>query len=208
MARQLSEQQKRIAELEQQLKGREVELNILKETSDAAAHQLNLDKLLQLVAERARKLIGAETVLIPVLDRDCNEYTYRAGCGKTADEIVGETLPLEMGICGWVWRHNKPWWRGVLDELEEHERNQWEDQAGTVILVPLVGKQHFLGGIAGINKIGGGEFSEWDLDLLTLFASHVTAGIENAYLYSQLQVINSELERRVLERTAELESIN
>ena len=38
------------------------------------------------------------------------------------------------------------------------------------LLVPLVGHQHFLRGIAGINKAGGGEFTESDLHLLELFA--------------------------------------
>jgi K+-sensing histidine kinase KdpD len=198
----------RIAELEQELKARNAELSILKETSDAAAHQLNLDKLLQLVAERAQKLIKAETVLIPVLDKKCGEYTYRAGYGKNASEIVGESLPLEMGICGWVWRNKRAWWRGVLDELSEDERNKWEKEVGSVILVPLIGKQHFLGGIAGMNKTGGGEFNEGDLELLSLFATHVTSGVENAFLYQQLQDMNAELEQRVMARTAELEATN
>lgn len=203
-----SADRQRIIELERRLRNREAEITILKETSDAAAHQLNLDGLLSLVAERAQKLIGAETVLIPVLDRECNQYTYRAGCGKAADEIVGESLSLEYGICGWVWKHNKPWWRGVLEDLDDYERNKWEKEAGSVILVPLVGKEHFLGGIAGINKIGGDEFDERDLELLSLFASHVTAGVENAYLYGELQKLNADLERRVAERTAELQATN
>jgi len=200
--------QRRIEELEQRLREREAELSILKETSDAAAHQLNLDKLLQLIAERAHKLLQAETILINVLNRECTHYTYRAGFGEHAAEIVGETLPLEFGVCGWVWRHKKPWWRGVLDELEEHERNRWEKEAGTIILVPLIGKEHFLGGIAGINKIGGEDFNKQDLDLLSLFATQVTAAVENAFLYEQLQDLNASLESRVSMRTAELEATN
>lgn len=166
---------------------REREIAMLKEVTDAVSSQLNLEKLFQIVAERARDLIDAETVLIPLLDEDCQQYTYRAGCGANADEIVGESLPIDFGICGWVWKHRRAWWRGILDELSASERNQWEKDAGTVILVPLIGKRHFLGGIAGIDKTGGGEFNKRDLDLLSMFASHVSIAIENASAYEELE---------------------
>ena len=90
-------------------------------------------KRLQLIAERARTLIQAETLLIPILSPDLSEYTYRAGCGKNAEEIVGTTLPRDYGICGWVWENRRPWWRGVLDELDEEEQTRWEHDAGAVI---------------------------------------------------------------------------
>jgi diguanylate cyclase (GGDEF)-like protein len=210
--------EQRILALESELRDREFEITLLKETADAVSSELDLEKVFQLAVDRARSLILAETVLLPVLDKDCVRYTYRAGCGKNADEIVGESLPLEFGVCGWVWRHKRPWWHGVLDELDEVERNKWEKEAGSIILVPLIGKQHFLGGLAGINKIGGGDFTRRDLDLLTLFANQVSFTIENAELFDQLsrsrdqaeeyqrelQAVNTELERRVAQRTTAL----
>lgn len=204
--------------LESQLRDREFEIAMLRETAEAISGELDLEKVLQVVADHARKLILAETVLVPVLDEKQAQYTYRAGCGKNADEIVGESLPLDTGVCGWVWRHKRPWWHGVLDELDEEERNRWEKEAGSIILVPLVGKRHFLGGIAGLNKIGGKDFARRDLDLLTLFAHQVSFAIENAELFAQLsgskrqaeeyqrelQALNAELERRVAHRTTAL----
>jgi diguanylate cyclase len=195
--------------LEQELRLREFEIELLKETAAAVSSQLQLDNVLQLIAERARTLIQAETLLIPILNEDCSEYTYKAGCGKNADEIVGTTLPRDYGICGWVWENRRPWWRGMQNELDEEVQARWEHEAGAVILVPLIGKNHFLGGIAGLRKLDGGEFTRRDLDLLTMFAAQVGIAVENAITYealaaakaaaesyqAQLEQLNSELAR-------------
>jgi diguanylate cyclase (GGDEF)-like protein len=74
----------------------------------------------------------------------------------------------------------------VLDELDSVERNRWEAEAGTLILVPIIGKSHFLGGLAGVNKIGGGDFTQQDLNLLSLFAGQVSIAIENAIAFEEL----------------------
>ncbi len=172
--------------LHEELARRERELAVLKETADMLAGERNLETLLQLIARRARELVDASTVLIPVLDKECATYTYMAGDGENAEEIVGESLPIEFGICGWVWKHKKPWWRGVLDDLDEHERTLWESEAGTVLLVPLIGKEHFLGGVSALRKRNGEEFTRRDLDLLSLFASQAALAIENALAFERL----------------------
>ena len=210
--------EKRIYLLEGELHDREIEISLLKEAAEKLTSELDLEKVFQLAVERARKLIMAETVLLPLLNENGTHYTYRAGRGKSAEEIVGETLPLEFGICGWVWRHKRAWWHGALGELEAAERTRWEREAASVILVPLFGKHQFLGGLAGINKIGGGDFTQRDLDLLTHFSHQVSFAIENATLFEQLnkakvqaeeyqhelQLLNAELERRVAQRTSAL----
>ncbi|OYW39278.1 MAG: hypothetical protein B7Z35_04915 [Hydrogenophilales bacterium 12-61-10] len=172
---------------------RNQQISLFKEVVTAVRERLDLESIFQLVATFAQHLIQAETVLIPVLDEDSTHYTYRAGQGLNADEIVGESLEISLGICGWVWKNRRPWWRGVLDELDETERNQWEKEVGNVILVPMVGRSNFLGGIAGINKIGGGDFDQHDLDLLTLLASQIATAIDNTNLIGQLEEANQNL---------------
>lgn len=180
-------------DLEDELFLRNQQIALFKEVVTAVRERLDLDSIFQLVATFAQGLIQAETVLIPVLDADSNQYTYRAGHGVNADEIVGESLDINLGICGWVWKHRRPWWQGVLNELSEKERNQWEKEVGNVILVPLIGRNNFLGGIAGINKIGGGDFDQHDLDLLTLLASQIATAIDNNNLIEQLEEANRNL---------------
>ena len=176
-----------IKKLENELKRREYEIQLLTETTQAIGSQLELDKVFDIIAKRARELINSETLLIPILNKEFTEYTYRAGAGKNIDEIVGETLPLDFGVCGWVWRNRKAWWRGMLQELSDEERNKWENEAGTLIMVPLMGRHSFLGGLSGINKAGGGEFTENDFQVLELFAGQVAIAIENAMAMEKVE---------------------
>lgn len=193
----------RIHELEAELDLRELELGLLQEIVELISSEYDLQTIYQRVAIRARELINAETVLIPVLSEDQQTYTYMAADSDYADELVGQELPIEIGVCGWVFRHHKAWWRGVLDELSENERNRWEKEAGTLILVPLVGKQCFLGGIAAINKIDQDEFSKRDLDMLKLFAGQVSFAIDNAIIFGELNEAKNTAEafRNKLEST-------
>ena len=190
--------------LVEQLSQREDEIALLRKTADALVGELHLDALYQLVADRARRLIQAETVLVPVLDEACTSYTYRAAAGRNAEEIVGESLPLDAGLCGWVWRHRRPWWHGLLHDLSDEELERHGDRKHEVILVPLIGKEHFLGGIAGVSKIGGGMFTQRDFDLLTLFASQVAIAIENARAYEALE----RAQRRALDYQHRLQELN
>ncbi len=201
---------RKIEQLQQELAEREFEIKLFKETSDAVNQQFKLDKLLDFIALRAQELVDAETLLIPILDESCSEYTYMAGYGKGADEIVGESLPLNFGICGWVWKHKRPWWRGVLDELSDEEKNRWEKEAGSVIVVPLIGKRHFLGGIAGINKNGLDDFRRRDLQILMMFASQVATAIENALYFEEMKAAKEEaenLQKELQKFNADLEQI-
>ncbi|HEB81970.1 MAG TPA: bifunctional diguanylate cyclase/phosphodiesterase [Gammaproteobacteria bacterium] len=208
----------KVVDLNRILKEKESEIELLQQTFTEICSELDLDNVFRIASERARELINAETLLIPLLDNNCETYTYRGGAGKHADEVVGESLPLEFGVCGWVWKNKKPWWQGMLDQLSDDEKNAWEKESSTLILVPLQGKRHFLGGIAGMNKIGGGAFNKKDLNLLQLFASIVSIAIENAMAVSSMEAshrLNDDyrqrleiLNRQLTESSKELEYLS
>jgi diguanylate cyclase len=191
--------QRELEFLREELSARESEIAMLLETSQAIGSELDLDTVFATIAERARLLIKAETVLVVLLSDDKSAYTYRAGTGLNAEEIVGQTLPIEFGLCGWVLRNQRPWWRGTLSELNVEERNRWEHEAGTVLLVPLVGRRNFLGGLSGINKQGGGNFSQRDLTLLQLFAAQAAIAIENAMAMNKVELARREAEYHQIE---------
>ena len=207
-----------IADLSRSLQEKETEIELLQQSFTEIGSELDIEKVFQIVANRARELINAETLLIPLLDSNGETYTYRGGSGDNSHEIIGESLPLEFGVCGWVWKHKTPWWQGMLDELSDEEKNRWEKEAGNMILVPLQGKRQFLGGIAGLNKLNGEAFNKKDLNLLQLFASIVSVAIENAMAVQSMEVsheLNEDyryklenLNKQLIESSKELEYLS
>ncbi len=176
----------RLRTIECQLQQKEAEIAMLQEITESICSEHSLQKVFELVASRARDLIHADTVTIPILSADQTTYTYRAAIGENADELLNQALPVETGICGWVLRQRKAWWRGSHVEPDTDTCNQWEREVGAVIMVPLAGKRQYLGGIAGYRKKGGTVFDERELNLLTMFANQVVIAIENAMFFEEL----------------------
>ena len=191
--------QEQLSALREELGQRESEIALLLETGQLIGSELDLDTVFQIIAERARLLIKAETLLVTLLNADKSAYTYRVGAGVHADEIVGQTLPIEFGLCGWVLRNGRPWWHGTIAELSPEERKRWEYETSSVLLAPLVGRRSFLGGLVGIDKQGGGEFSERDLKLLQLFAAQAAIAIENAMALEKIELARREAEYHQIE---------
>jgi signal transduction histidine kinase len=77
-----------------------------------------------------------------------------------------------------------------------------------VVAEPLLYRDNLLGVIAVDDQGTGRRFTEQDRELLRLFASQAAVAIENARLYVQVRGYASELERKVEERTRELQTAN
>ena len=204
--------------LRSSLKDKEIEIDLLQRTFTEIGSELDLNRVFKIVSERALELIDAETILIPLVDSNNETYIYKGGAGKNAEEVIGESLPINFGICGWIWKHKKPWWHGVLESLDAEERELWDGRAGATVMVPLIGQRQFLGGLSGINKRGGGDFTQRDLNLLQLFASIVAIAIENAMAVERMEASNrlnedyrkqlEILNRQLIESSKELEYLS
>ncbi len=184
------EMHSRIRNLEMELAQRQLETTVLREAAELIGSGYELHTIYNRVADLIREIIDAETVLIPVLDQNRQEYTYVAASGVNADELRGETLSTSIGICGWVMQNIRPWWRGMHEELNTCER-ALDDAEGAVIIVPMAGKRKLLGGIACINKRNKVEFSRRDFELLTLFASQASFALDNALFVDDLNRANA-----------------
>lgn len=184
------------------------ELALIQELSLAIVSELNLNRVLELVAEKGRELINAESLLVPLIDKDKASYTYAATSGKNAEDIIGANFPIRVGMCGWVLTHNKPLLFGEPKDWLMDEKTTWEEGQPSALLVPLLNKGAIIGGLSGMGKVDGGSFSRRDLELLTVFANQVSIAIENASLFDEIGHLVDSLEERVEARTLDLITTN
>ncbi len=148
--------------------------------------ELDLEKVFDLVASKAREIVHAELVLVPMLNEGRSRYTYVAAAGADAGKVLGTSLGAQVGMCGWVLRHERSLLFGETSTHWMDEKTTWEEGQQSAVLVPLFGRKGIIGGLSALGKQGGGCFTQHDLDLLTMFANQVSIAIENAQLFQQV----------------------
>jgi signal transduction histidine kinase len=221
---------------QQVLAERDNELTLLKQLGREIISESNVRRVLLLIAEKVKTLIGCDSVLVPMLDESREHYIHVAAIGENADRIMGSIHGIDVGMCGWVLSHEKPLLFGRSRMWWVDEKTRWEEGKDSALMVPLFGKKNIIGGLSCLGKVGGDSFSEYDLELLNLFANQVSTVIENAQMLEHLtqrqvalsaeiterkrieqelrlsekflQQSKAEVEQRVFERTAELELAN
>lgn len=175
-----------ISELQQQLAKAREHLDIIKMVTEELVTELDFDKLIFSIAEKAREIIKAETLVVPIVNPDTNSYAYKAAIGKNASSIINQTFPISVGMCGWVISNKKslifakdlPW---LMDE-----KTSWEEGMESALLVPLMAHGEIVGGLSGLGKQGGQSFTQEDYDLLVIFANQISIALDNARAFKQL----------------------
>lgn len=173
--------------LAKELEHKKTELNVINQVVKEISTLLELDQILPLVAEKARALISAETLIVPIIDQNREYYTYLAASGKNSHAIMGQSFPVTIGMCGWVLSHQESLLFGENSTELMGKATQWEDGMESALLVPLMSRGKIVGGLSGLGKNGGGSFSEEDLSVLELFSSHISIAIENAQIFQELK---------------------
>lgn len=192
----------------QQLRDREYELQVLQEIGSAVTSNLRLSDVLKLVADKVRVLVGAETLLIPLLNKSRDNYTYAAVSGKNAEDITGTSFPINIGMCGWVLSNNRPLLYGESDTYSFNQKSPWEKGRTSLILVPLNSGVQIIGGLSCTGKENNESFTLRDMELLKLISTQVGIAIENARLFDEVHTLVDSLELKVQERTLALQVAN
>jgi len=183
-------------DLETELRRKTYEVQLLKEVGDVISSTLDLNEILMLVANKARELINAELLVIPIIDKNTGQYYYAAASGKGVNDVIGVKFSLKIGMCGWVLRNEKPLlFDGEKQQWNVDKKTFWEEGIESALLVPLIGRKGIIGGLSGVAKQDGSQYNQRDLDLLTLFANQVSVAIENAQLFEDLVIAKKEAEK-------------
>ncbi|MDH4137441.1 MAG: ATP-binding protein, partial [Anaerolineae bacterium] len=193
---------KGMIDVDQQLKRRVKELNILYSVGKSVTSLLDLEKVLNRIVEAAVFVTGAEEGSLLLVDKDTGELYLRASLGLGEKFARGFRLKVEQSIAGQVVKTGQP----ILQSTQEEETLKVKTGylVKSLVNVPLKAKDEVIGVLAVNNKMFSRPFTENDVHLLSALADYATIAIVNAQLYEETKRWSEELERKVEERTREL----
>lgn len=144
--------------------------------SDAEPHR----RPLQLIADRARVLTGAEQaiVLVPadpdLPDDEVDTLVVSAAVGVHAAEVVGQRVPVDASTSGTVFRSGEP----LITETLQYPIQAFTDVGQRpAILMPLRARDEVVGVIAIARGSDQPPFDESYLDLVNDFATHAAMAL-------------------------------
>ncbi|MEX2238575.1 MAG: GAF domain-containing sensor histidine kinase [Dehalococcoidia bacterium] len=168
----------------------------LVEASRALTSELNLDRLLQRIADVSREVVGASYAAVGVLDDkgDLGQFVFSGLDEETAARIGHR--PTGVGVLGAIIEENRPL---RLREIADHPRSSGfpdhHPPMHSFLGVPISGRSGAFGRLYLTEKQGDAEFTAEDERIALMLAGQASVAVENARLYEEVSQRNKELER-------------
>src|SRR5271166_3657364 len=155
----------------------------LLEVSDAVNTTLDLNTLLQRIAEMLKRFIDYEIFAILLLNEKTKELRVRFQVGHPPEVAERIRIKVGQGVTGRAVQTRQ----AVLVNDVASEENFINSAPGvrSELAAPLIAKNKVIG-VIDVEAAQAGAFTEEHKRLLTLFASRIAVGIENARLYTRV----------------------
>jgi diguanylate cyclase (GGDEF)-like protein len=174
-----------------QLRQRAKELAFFINTGKALTSTLELNKVLDIIMERARRLIPCERWSLLLVDENegRRELTVRLAKGGKGVSSRARPVAWGQGPAGWVAQQARP----LLIEsrhlpLPSGLRSWKPPRSGfrSLLAVPIVNKRKTLGVLEMVNRADGRPFDTTDRDLLVQLMGQAAIAIERSQLYRRM----------------------
>ncbi len=176
---------------------------LLETLSDLSA-ELELEKLLQALLERAVRLLGATGGELAIYDEGAHELAIAAS-HQMGTNAVGNRMALGEGAMGRVAETHEPLVVPHYQDWEGRSDKYTQSTVQSVMAAPLLIGQRLVGAIAMVHASPGHAFTPEDERLLQLFAPQAAVAIENARLFTA-EHRRAEEQRALLETMQDLVS--
>ncbi len=179
------------------------QLESLNEIGGALAEELDLGRLLDLIAGRLRELIGARVVAIAIPDG--TTLRLESVSGEVDDLLRGMEIPAESKISRVLARGRSERVDDLIDDFEVVQEVARRFNATTGLYVPLLAGENRIGIVFAHDKLGADpRFSNADLRLAEQFAQRAAIALNLSRRVARdalLRLVEGqELERRRLAR--------
>jgi len=156
--------------------------SLLLDVADVLATSLDLDTTLRRVAEVVRKVIDYEIFAILLLNEKTQDLRFRFQIGYPAEFTERIRVKVGEGVTGLAAQSRQP---VLIDDVREDARYiEAIPNVCSELAIPLITKNRVIG-VIDIEAREPRYFTEEHQRLLTLVASRMAAGIENAQLYTR-----------------------
>jgi sigma-B regulation protein RsbU (phosphoserine phosphatase) len=156
--------------------------SLLLDVADVLATSLDLDTTLSRVAEVVRKVIDYEIFAILLLNEKTQELRFRFQVGYPPEFAERSRIKVGQGVTGITAQSRQP---VLINDVREDSRYiEGVPNVCSELAIPLITKNRVIG-VIDIEAREPGAFTEEHLRILTLVASRMAAGIENAQLYTR-----------------------
>ena len=213
----------RVSRIEENAKKRAANLAKILETSSNINSNLELEPLLNEIAEAVRQCLGFRMVLLRILNEETNSFDARAFAGldgQAVEKLSSRSVPMDT-FRTWMREefrvshsyfisHEHNFWLGRQDEvyvpdLGERGAGEWHPE--DTLFVPMwTREQQLIGYLSVDDPVDRMVPTVETIETLEIFANQAVTAIENARLYGTLEENIIEL-RQMTKRLKELNEI-
>lgn len=190
-----------------------LDLATIMKASQAISGEIILNKLLKILMNIVIENAGAEKGFLLLSEGD-NWFIEAEGDVKRKNIIVLQSIPVEgklpLSIVNYVQRtkENIVLIDAVNSEMFSTDPYISANQPKSIICSPLINQGKLAGILYLENNLITGAFTKQKLKVLKLLSTQIAISIDNAKLYEQLEDYSKNLEKKVEERTYELNEAN
>ena len=178
-----------VAHLQQALREKTREVDVLHRISASISNQLDLEAILKHIVEVVVEATKADACLLYLLSDTQDELILRASKNPHPKLIGRITIGLGEGITGWVAQERT---RVVIQSNANDDprfkffHNLPEDRYQAFVSVPIMAKKEVVG-VINVQHKRPRRYQPDEIALLSTIANQVGGAIENARLYDQMQ---------------------
>ncbi len=163
-------------------------LAALEDATRAVAAELDIDRVLSIIVDNVRVLIGANYAALGIADgRGHIERFVTSGISPEGRAAIG-AVPSGLGLLGLISREGQT---VRAADISAHPASygfpQHHPPMRSFLGVPVTAQGRAVGNLYLTDKRGGEPFTEDDERLVEMFALHAGIAIENARLHDQVQ---------------------
>jgi sigma-B regulation protein RsbU (phosphoserine phosphatase) len=167
-------------------------LSLLNEISRELTSILNLDELLNRIADRVAQLIDYQMFSVLLIDETGERLQHRFSVRFGESAHIKHDIPMNAGLVGYSASHREPLLVG--DVKRDPRYIEANPETRSELVVPLLYKGKAIG-VLDLEHTRRGFFTEDHMRTMSTLAAQIAIAIENARLYERIAKEEKRLER-------------